>query len=153
LQRGLLFGLGVGDKEGPSHTNLHRIKAAPVRLDRFFKHCDGATDLLWRGVLAEQQIVALLGHLADRALAASAHPDRRLRLLRRRRFDHDLIEGPICTPMRERLIGCPRLADYLEALVEARIGLLHWHTETGELVVPVPFANAEIEPPPGQQVE
>src|SRR5262249_28374034 len=55
--------------------------AAPVCLDCFFEHCDGVANLLWRSILAEQQIVALLGHLADRALAAGAHPDRRGRVL------------------------------------------------------------------------
>ena len=103
--------------------------------------------------MAEQQIVALLGHLADRALAAGAHPDRRVRLLRRRRLDNDLVEGPVCAPMRERLVGCPRLEDHLETLVEARVSFLHRHAESSELVVPVAFADAEIEPAPGQQVE
>ena len=55
--------------------------------------------------------------------------------------------------MGERLVGCPRLEDHLEALVEARVGLLHWHAETGELVVPVSLADAEIEPSPGEEVE
>src|SRR5262249_48637948 len=47
LQRRLLFGFGISDKEGPSHPDLHRIKAASMRLDRVFEHRDGAANILW----------------------------------------------------------------------------------------------------------
>jgi hypothetical protein len=35
-----------------------------------------------------------LGHLADRVGIAGRHPDRRMRFLRRRRLDDDVLEVP-----------------------------------------------------------
>jgi len=65
LQGGLLFGLGICHEESAGHADLHRIKAAPGCLDCFLEHCDSVPNLLRRGVLAEQQIIAFLSHLAD----------------------------------------------------------------------------------------
>src|SRR5262249_44221786 len=106
-------------------------------------------DILWRGILPEQQVEALGRHPADRILTAGTHPDLRMRSLRRRRLDDDIVELPVFPPMGEGLVGGPRLEDYLEALVEPSIGLLHGYAEAGELVVAVAFADAEIEPTAG----
>ncbi len=124
-----------------------------LRLDLGFIKGDIGGDIGGRGVLPEQQVVALGSDPADRALAAGAHPDRRVRLLRGRRLDDDVVEPPIFAAMRERLVGGPGLEDDFEALVIPRIGLLHRHAEAGEFVVAIAFADAEIEPAARQQVE
>ena len=110
-------------------------------------------DVRGRGVLPEQQVAALGGDPADRALAAGSHPDRRVRPLRGRRLDHDIVELPISAAMRERLVGGPGFEDHGEAFVVARIGLVHRYAEAGELVVAIALADAEIEPPAGEEVE
>src|SRR5262245_17215167 len=153
FQRGLLLVAPVGDKEGARHPHLHGIEAAPARLDRIFENCDRPADILRGGILPEQHIVAFRGHLADRTLATGPHPDGRMRLLRCRGLDDDLLEGPIRAPMRERLAGGPRLDDHVDGLLEAGVGLLHRHTETCKLIVPVPLADTEIEPAPRQEIE
>src|SRR6266481_3366675 len=56
-------------------------------------------DILWRGVLSEQQVEALRGNLTDRALAARTHPDLRVWPLRGRRLDDDAVELPILALM------------------------------------------------------
>jgi hypothetical protein len=40
-----------------------------------------------------------------------------------------------------------------QCLLETRFGLVGVHRKTGQLVVPVALADAEIEPPAGQEVE
>ena len=55
--------------------------------------------------------------------------------------------------MREPLLRCPRLQQDLDRFLEPRIGLLHWHVETGEFVVAVAFADAEIQSSSRQQVQ
>src|SRR5262249_83847 len=98
-------------------------------------------------------MVALLCDAADRALAAGAHPDRRMRLLPRRRLDDNIVKLPIFALMRERPIGSPCLEDHLKAFVEACVGFLHLHAEAGEFVVVVTLADAEIEPAAGEEIE
>ena len=53
-------------------------------------------------ILPEQQIVAALGDLAHRALAAGAHPERRVRPLRGGRLDDDIVVLPVFTAVAER---------------------------------------------------
>jgi len=62
-----------------------------------------------------------------------------------RRLDNDIIELPVSPEVGERLVGGPRLEDHGERLVEARVSLLHRHTEAGKLVVAIALADAEIE--------
>jgi hypothetical protein len=76
-----------------------------------------------------------------------------MRLLRCRGLDDDLLEGPVRASMREGLAGGPRFHDHVDGLLEAGIGFLHRHTETGELIVPVTLADPEIEPAPRQEIE
>src|SRR6516225_5604270 len=81
----------------------------------------------------------------DRILAAGPHPDRRVRSLRCRRLDHDVVELPVSSAVGERLVRGPRLEDHGKRLVEPRVGFLHRHAKTGELVVAIALADAEIE--------
>src|SRR5215831_4676 len=106
-----------------------------------------------RRVLPEEQVESVGGDLADRALAARAHPDLRVRFLRRWRLDHDVVELPVLAPMAEGLVGGPRLQQDFEALLEPRVGFLHRHAEARELVVAIALADSEIEPTPGQEIE
>src|SRR5215471_1808349 len=112
FQRGLLLVPPVGDEEGARDPHLHGIEAPPARLDRVFENSDRLADILWGGILPEKQIVAFRGHPADRTFVARPHPDGRMRLLRCRGLDDDLLEGPVSASMRERLASSPRLDDY-----------------------------------------
>ena len=153
LHRGFLFGTAVRDEKRSGDPDLHRIEAASGRFDGVLVYRDRLADIRWRGVLAEQQIVTLLRDPADRALAAGAHPDRRVGLLRGRRLDDDAVETPIPAAMRKRFFGGPRLDDNVEGFVEPCVGLFHRHAEPGEFVVAIALADAEIEPAPGEKIE
>ena len=76
-----------------------------------------------------------------------------MRALHRRGFDHHVLEIPALSVMRETALAGPRLADDRHRLVEAlgRLGLRD--AETGEFVIAVALADAEIEPPVRQQIE
>src|SRR5207244_8374869 len=73
--------------------------------------------------LAEQQIMALFGGGADRIGARRADPERRMRLLHRRRLDDDVFVMPVLAVMREPAIGGPCLAQKGERLLIALLGL------------------------------
>src|SRR5213593_3011537 len=133
--------------------DLHRVEAAATSLHLGLVGGDVRGHARERRVLPEEQVEPVGGDLADRALAARAHPDLRMRLLRRWRFDHDVVELPVLAPMAEGLVGGPRLQQDLEALLEPRVGFLHRHAEARKLVVPIALADPEIEPAPGQEIE
>ena len=106
-----------------------------------------------RGQLVEQQLEAAPRHLADRIRIAGRHPDRRMRLLLRRRLDDDVLEVPVLAVMREALVRRPRFDDERETFLEALVGLFHRNAEARELVVAIALADAEFEPAAGQQVD
>ena len=55
--------------------------------------------------------------------------------------------------MREALLGHPRFEDHIKRFIESGIGLLHRNAEAGEFVVPIAFADAEIEPAAGEKID
>ena len=114
---------------------------------------DALGDGLERGELVEQEIIAAGGDPADRIRAAGAHPHRRMRFLRGRRLDDDVLELPVFALMREALLRRPGFDDDIERLVEARVGFRDRHAESGEFVVAVTLAGAEIEPAAGEQID
>src|SRR5262249_34620838 len=63
------------DKEGARDAHLHWVEAAALSLDLGFVDRDVPRDIFGGGVLPEQQVEALRGDPADRALAARPHPD------------------------------------------------------------------------------
>src|SRR5262245_2193664 len=144
---------GIGHEECAGHPNLHRVEAAATSLHLRSVGGNMRGHARERRILPEEQVEPLGGDPADRTLAARAHPDLRMRLLRWWRFDDDVVELPVLTPIAEGLVGSPRLQQNLEALVEPRVGLLHRHAEARELVVPVALPDPEIEPAPGQKIE
>src|SRR5262245_44721616 len=73
--------------------------------------------------------------------------------LRGRRLDHDILEGPELTAMRESSARGPGAHDHLDRLVEARLRLPRRNAEALELAVPVALADDEIEPAAGDQIE
>src|SRR5262249_14461117 len=61
--------------------------------------------------------------------------------------------APEAAMVRERRLGYERLGDDFQRLVEARVGFLERQAKAGELVPAVAFADTEIEPAAGQQIE
>src|SRR6516225_2494767 len=153
LERRRLVRIALGDENSAGDAHPHRVKGVPRRLDLAAELGDLFEDLLGNRVLTQQHIVAAPGDLADRVRAACPHPKRRMRLLRGRRFDKDLVELPIFAAMGERLLRDKGLGDDLEPLLEARVGLLQGYAEAGEFVVAVALADAEIESAAGQEIE
>src|SRR6187401_813989 len=103
--------------------------------------------------MLKRSIGAALRHLADRVGLARRHPDRRMRLLPCRRLDHDVLEIPVLAVMREALVAGPRLHDHGQRLLEAGVGLTNGNAEARELVVAIALADAEFEPPAGQEID
>ncbi len=53
----------------------------------------------------------------------------------------------------EALVGHPGFGDDVDGFLEPRLAFLHRNAEAGEFVVAVALADAEIQPPAGQQVD
>src|SRR6516162_4317822 len=70
-----------------------------------------------------------------------------------RGLNNDIVELPIFAAVREPLLGCPRLDDECESLLEALLGLLGRDAKACELVMPVTLADPELEPAIGHQVD
>ncbi len=153
LERGVLVGLILGDEESARDADIHRIENAALRFHGFLEDRDALADRFDRGELIEQKIIAARRDLADRMRIAGRHPHRRMRLLRRRRLDDDVLEAPELAVMREALLRRPGLHDHVERFIEARVGFLDRQAEAGEFVVPIALADAEIEPAAGQQID
>src|SRR3984957_2393535 len=153
LQCSFLVGGILGHIEGAGDTDIDRVEHAAVLLQRRLVDGDALGDGFERGKLIEQQVIAARRNLADRVRAAGAHPDRRMRLLRGRRLDDDVLEIPIFAVMREALLRRPGFHDDIERLVETRIGFRDRHAEAGKLIVPVALAGAEIEPAARKQID
>ena len=84
---------------------------------------------------------------------AGGDPERRMRALRRRRLDHDVLEMKKAAVVREALARREGARHHLERLLEARFRLIRRDLEALELAVPVALADAEIEAAVGQQIE
>jgi hypothetical protein len=76
-----------------------------------------------------------------------------MRLLCRRRLNHDVVELPEPAAMREPRARQPGFGDDLDRFLKARLGLLRRNSETLEFAVAVALADAEVEPATGNQVE
>src|SRR5580704_9556401 len=124
-----------------------------LRLDGTAVDPDTLGDRFRPAALAEQQIMALVGGVADRIGARRADPERRMRLLHRRRLDDDVLVMPVLAVMREAALGGPRLAQKGEGLLIALVGLRHRNAEAVELAPAVALADAEIKAAVRQQVE
>src|SRR5262245_28170469 len=136
---------GRDDVDRPRDADAHRIEDPALRLDLGPEERDALANLRERGVLVQEQVVAERRDLPDRGGAARAHPQRRVRLLRRRRLDDHVVELPVPPSMGPGPIRCPRFQHDLKRFVKARIGLIHGRGEAGELVVPVALADPEVE--------
>src|ERR1700693_2247094 len=97
--------------------------------------------------------MALFGGIADRIGACRADPERRVRLLHRRRLDDDVFVMPVLAVMREAALAGPGLAQEGERLLVALLRLRPRHAEAVELAPAVALADAEIKPAVRQQVE
>src|SRR5207248_5619332 len=103
--------------------------------------------------LAQQEIVALLGGIADRVGAGRADPEWRMRLLHRRRFDDHILVMPVFAVMREAAGAGPGLAQEGERLLIALLRFLHRDAEAVKLAPAIALADPEIEAAVRQQVE
>src|SRR5438093_745284 len=144
---------GPDDVDGPRDADAHRIEDPAPALDLDPEQRDALPNLLEGGVLVQQQVEAERRDFPDGGGAARAHPERRVRLLRGRRLDDHAVELPVRAAVRPGPVRRPRLAHDLQGFVEARVGLLHGRGEAGALVVPVAFADPEVEPAAGEQVD
>ncbi len=70
-----------------------------------------------------------------------------------RRLRNGIVERPVFSYLRKSFFRRPRLQQDFLGFLEARIGFRDRHVETDEFVVAIPFANPEIQPPAGQQVQ
>src|SRR5690348_1182204 len=95
LQGSFEIVLVLCDVDGARDADFHWVEDAAARLDIGFELRDEADDTLGQIVLPEQQIVAAPRHLGNRALAAGAHPERRMRPLRRRWLNDDVVVLPV----------------------------------------------------------
>ena len=55
--------------------------------------------------------------------------------------------------MRETLLGRPTFHDDVERFTKPCIGFRHGNAKTGEFIVAIAFADAEIEPAAGQKID
>src|SRR5215469_16685362 len=76
-----------------------------------------------------------------------------MRLLRRRRLDHDIFEAPEPAAMRKPAAFGPSADHHVERLVKPRLCLLGRDLKTLKLAVATTFADAEIEAAVGNQIE
>src|SRR5271157_4288452 len=76
-----------------------------------------------------------------------------MRLLRRWWLDHDIFEAPEPAAMREPVALGPGTDHQAEGFVKTRFGLLGRDLKALEFAVAIAFANAEIEPAAGNQIE
>src|SRR5205814_8548888 len=114
FQRGLLLGVIVADEKRAGDADLHRVKPPSLRLDSGFVGRDRAADISRRGILAQEEVVAALRDLTHRAFAAGAHPDRRVRPLRGRRPDGDVVRLPVPAATGKGSVRAARPADRRE---------------------------------------
>ena len=110
-------------------------------------------DVLDGCVLSQQQIETAIGDVADGAVAAGPNPDHRMRFAGRRRIHHDIVKGPIFSVVRKSFLRRPGFQQDFQGFLEARVGFGDRHVETDEFVVSVTFADPEIQPPAGQQIQ
>ena len=111
------------------------IERAAVRLQLGAIDRDAPSDLLRRGILIENKAEAASGGTPDRGFAAGGDPERRMGLLRRRRLDYDVVEGPEFAAVGKALARGPCPPDDFECLLEPRVGLLARNAEAAKLVV------------------
>src|SRR3954471_23528396 len=101
LQRGFLVGLVFRGVHLTRDRHLHRIELLSTRFAFGAKERDAFTDDLGRRVLIENEVEAALRGTLDRRHASGGDPDRRMRALRRRRFDYNVLELPETAVMRK----------------------------------------------------
>src|SRR5262249_3601301 len=89
----------------------------------------------------------------DRKRIAGGHPKRRMGCLRRRRFDHDVLEMPKTALVREARSRGPASPHDPEGFLETCLGLVGGDLKSLELVVAISFADAEIEPALRKKIE
>ena len=114
---------------------------------------DALADALERGHLIEQQVIAILRRLADRALAAGADPHRRMGLLHGRRLDDDLVELPALGLVGPAVGLGEGPFDDGDRFLEDILGIGHVDAEAGKLVGAVAAADAEIVAALGDLIE
>jgi hypothetical protein len=149
----LLVGFVLGDVELPRHDDLRRIEAQALLSALRLVDGNALAERCSAGILIEDQVEAARRGAADRGFAAGGNPERRMRLLRRRRLDHDVLELPEAAMMRESLPCREGARHHLDCLVETCLRFRGRDLKTVELAVPITLADAEIETAAGDQIE
>ncbi len=140
------FGLGHHHVDRAGHGHAHGIKGPALRFDRRLEDGDALSRLLDRGKLIQQQIVAPCSHFFDGLRTASPHPQRRMGLLGGGGLNHHIVKLPVFALVGPTLIRRPGFDQDRQRLIKALFSLFHGDAEAGKFVVPIAFANAQIEP-------
>src|SRR5262249_22319990 len=148
-QCGILVGLVLCHIELTCNRHLHRVEAEAMRLPLGPVDGNALSERRRRSILIENEVESARGGAPDRIRIAGGHPERRMRLLRRRWLDHDVLELPIATLVRKPRPCRPGARHHFERLLEARLRLLRCNLKSLEFAVAITLANAEIEPAGG----
>ena len=89
----------------------------------------------------------------DRLRAAYREPDRRMRFLYARGFDHDVVELPSRAIVAPAFCLLPCFQDKTESFFKDFVRFRHVDRETGEFIVAIRLADTEIEPAVRNKVE
>src|SRR6185437_10745210 len=95
IQRGLLLRAVARHVEGTRNANLAGMEGKTVGLHRLAIRREALARRFQRGELVEQQIVPPPRNLADRFRMPGTLPERRMRLLDRRRLHDDVVVLPV----------------------------------------------------------
>src|SRR3954471_3425020 len=103
LQRRFPVGLVFRDVHLTRDRHLHGIELLSTRFAFGAIERDAFTDDLGRRVLIENEVEAARRGTLDRRRASGCDPNRRMRALRGRRFDYNILELPETARMRKAL--------------------------------------------------
>src|SRR6185295_6955620 len=146
LQRGFFVGRILCHVKLSRHRHLHRIEPKSVCFALGLVDRDAFAERGGRSVLVEDKVEPARRGSFDRMRIAGSDPKRRMRGLRRRRFDDDILEMPKAALVRKTLSRGPGSPHEFERFLETRFGFFGGDLKPFELAVAISFADAEIEP-------
>src|SRR5262249_50333757 len=127
-QCGFLVGPVFRDIDLAGDSDLRRVEWGSARPARSAVERDAFADDVGRGILIENEVEPASSSAADGRRTCGRDPDWRMRTLRRRRLDHDVLEFPEEAMMGKSLARGPGALDHLERFFETRLRLLRRDT-------------------------